>query len=132
MTYLLDTCILSLFARGDPGVLARVKNTPPEKVFLSVVTLMEIDYGLALHPERAQRLRPVLDAFIGAVTVLDYDRASAKATASIRAALRARGTPVGPYDALLGGVAVAHGLIMVTANRSEFSRIEGLVVEDWT
>ncbi|WP_367114663.1 PIN domain-containing protein [Thiohalocapsa sp.] len=56
----------------------------------------------------------------------------ARATARIRAALRAQGAPIGPYDALLAGTALANGLVMVTANRSEFERVAGLAVEDWS
>ena len=132
MIYLLDTCILSLFARGNRQVLNRVKQTPPEAIGLSTVTVMEIEYGLALNPARAEKLRPVLDAFVGAVKVIDYDLDAALATARLRAVLRAKGTPIGPFDTMIAGTAVARGLIMVTANTDEFQRVDGLVVEDWS
>jgi tRNA(fMet)-specific endonuclease VapC len=53
------------------------------------------------------------------------------ATAAIRAALTKRGTPIGPYDIMIAGTAVRHGLLMVTSNGSEFRRIDGLLLEDW-
>jgi tRNA(fMet)-specific endonuclease VapC len=49
----------------------------------------------------------------------------------IRAVLAARGTPIGPYDALLAGHARSLGLVMVTNNVRELSRVPGLEVEDW-
>src|SRR5205823_7739542 len=46
MKYLLDTCVLSDFARGDARTLARVTGTPPELLAVSSVTVTEIEYGL--------------------------------------------------------------------------------------
>ena len=97
---------------------------------------MEIEYGLALNPARAARLRPVLSAFISAVTIIYYGSgsgsAAAQTTARLRAVLRARGTPIGPYAAMIEGTALARGLVMVTANTDEFRRVEGLELEDWS
>ena len=41
------------------------------------------------------------------------------------------GTPIGPYDLLIAGIAMAHNLIVVSRNVSEFSRVPGLRVENW-
>lgn len=49
----------------------------------------------------------------------------------MRAALAKRGTPIGPYDVMIGGTALRHGLVLVTSNTDEFERINGLIVEDW-
>ena len=64
---------------------------------------MEIEYGLELNQDRARKLRPMLEALMKAARMLGYDRPAALATASIRAALRAQRTPIGPDDALLAG-----------------------------
>ena len=61
-----------------------------------------------------------------------FDAEDARAAAEIRAALRQLGTPIGPYDVLIAGQAMARGLTVVTANRREFGRVEGLKMEDWT
>ncbi|MEA1049533.1 hypothetical protein U5801_06910 [Lamprobacter modestohalophilus] len=55
----------------------------------------------------------------------------AQAAASVRADLKARGRPIGPYDVLIGATALARGLTMVTSNTDEFERIRGLRLEDW-
>jgi predicted nucleic acid-binding protein len=49
----------------------------------------------------------------------------------VRAALRRRGRPIGPFDVLLAGCALARGLTLVTANVDELARIDGLSVENW-
>ncbi len=41
------------------------------------------------------------------------------------------GTPIGPYDVLIAGQALARGLVLVTHNVGEFSRVGGLLIEDW-
>ncbi|MEJ2327070.1 MAG: type II toxin-antitoxin system VapC family toxin [Chromatiaceae bacterium] len=132
MIHLLDTCILSLFARGNPAVLGRIKASNPDDIAVSSVTLMEIEYGLALNPSRARKLRPVLEAFFASVHLVSYAREDARATAAVRAALRAAGTPIGPYDVMLAGCALARGLTFVTANTGEFARVSGLALEDWS
>jgi tRNA(fMet)-specific endonuclease VapC len=45
--------------------------------------------------------------------------------------LEKSGTPIGPNDLLIGAIALAHNLTLVTRNHREFSRIAGLRFEDW-
>ena len=131
MKFLLDTCTVSDFVRGDAGVLATMKSTPPDEIAVSVVTRMEIDYGLLLNPQRARKLAPVLNAFLSSITTLPFDEADAKAAASLRAALRQTGRPIGPYDCQIAGCGLARGLVVVTSNVSEFLRVGGLRIENW-
>jgi tRNA(fMet)-specific endonuclease VapC len=131
MRYLLDTCVVSDFAQGQPETLAHVKAAAPEDLAASVLTEMEVAYGLLLNPRLARRLKPVMDAFFGAIRVLPYDRKAAEATANARARLKRRGQPIGAYDVLIAGTALAHELILVTSNVREFKQVEGLRVEDW-
>jgi tRNA(fMet)-specific endonuclease VapC len=92
---------------------------------------MEVEYGLARDPARGRKLAPVLRALLGAVTVLPCGIEDARASASLRASLEARGRPIGAYDVLIAGVALARGLVLVTSNVREFGRIAGLRVENW-
>jgi tRNA(fMet)-specific endonuclease VapC len=131
MKYLLDTCTVSDFVKGQPKVLARVKATPPNQIAVSALTRMEVDYGLALNVERARKLAPVLDAFFSTIATLPFDEAGAQAAAAIRAALKTQGQPIGAYDVLIAGTALARGLVVVTSNVGEFKSVSGLQVEDW-
>jgi tRNA(fMet)-specific endonuclease VapC len=131
MRYLLDTCAVSDFVKGEPKVLARVKATPPALIAVSTLTRMEVSFGLRLKPARARELAPVLEAFFVSITTLPFALVDAEAAAAIRSDLKAQGTPIGPYDALIGATALARGLTMVTSNIDEFERIGGLRVEDW-
>ncbi len=131
MRYLLDTCVLSDFARGEPRTLLRLKEAAPTEIAVSTVTVMEVYFGLALEPERARRVAPMMRALVDAVSVLGYEIEDARATAVLRAALRKRGNPMGAYDALIAGCAIARGLVLVTANEKEFARVSGLKIENW-
>ncbi len=63
--------------------------------------------------------------------VLPFGNAEAKASAQIRAQLEKEGTPIGPYDILIAGTALANRATLVTHNLEEFKRIEDLNVIDW-
>ena len=130
MKYLLDTNIVSVWAtRDNPALLMRLLQTPPSELAICSVVKMELLYGLALKPglKWANAVRKVLDA----LTVIAFDDASAAESARLRAQLRTQGTPIGHYDLLIAGTALANDLIMVTNNTREFSRVPGLLVEDW-
>ena len=82
MKYLLDTCTVSDFVKGQAGVLARIKATPPSLISVSVITRMEIESGLQLNPDRARKLAPILNDFLAAVTTLAFSEADAMAAAA--------------------------------------------------
>ncbi len=131
MKYLLDTCTVSDFVKGQPNVLARVKATLPNLIAVSALTRMEVDYGLALNAARAKKLTPLLDVFFSSIETIPFDEADAQAAAAIRAALKTQGQPIGAYDVLIAGTGLARGLVVVTSNVGEFKRVSGLHVEDW-
>jgi tRNA(fMet)-specific endonuclease VapC len=70
-------CVRSDFARGEPNTLGCVKVAAPEHVATSIVTVMEVEFGLALDPRRAPQFAPGTYAPFEAVTVLPYEAAIA-------------------------------------------------------
>ena len=60
-----------------------------------------------------------------------FDRASAERYAELRADLQRQGQIIGGNDMQIAAIALVHGLILVTHNTREFSRIPGLSLEDW-
>ncbi|BAC88785.1 type II toxin-antitoxin system VapC family toxin [Gloeobacter violaceus] len=129
--YLLDTCTVSDFAKAQPGVIARIKSTAPTLVSISSITVMEIECGLQFNPKRAEKVAPVLAAFVDSVQILPLSLEDARAAGAIRAGLTKQGRPIGAYDVLLAGCAVCRGLIFVTSNTTEFERVGGLRLENW-
>ena len=62
---------------------------------------------------------------------LDFDREHARQAGELRPRLAAAGTPIGAYDVLIAGQALARGMTLVTHNTGEFQRVPGLRIEDW-
>jgi tRNA(fMet)-specific endonuclease VapC len=131
MRYLLDTCVISDFIKNEAGTQVRLRQTPPADIAVSVITVMELRYGLALNPQRAQKVEPAINSFITSVIILPFSTAEAEQAAQIRAALKFHGQPIGAYDILIAATALQHHLLMVTANQREFDRVPGLQTENW-
>ena len=129
--FLLDTCVVSDIFKKVPSVLNRLKEISPIRIHISAITVMEIEYGLQLNPERGRKIQPIWREFLKNIRVLPYTPRCALSSASIRANLKNRGQPIGPYDLLLGGTAIAYVLVFVTSNCKEFDRIPQLKIEDW-
>jgi tRNA(fMet)-specific endonuclease VapC len=128
---LLDTNVLSDFARGEPAVMARLRQEAPAQLAVSVVTEMEVEYGLARNPGLAPRVREAMRLLLNTIPVLPFEREDARVAAQLRASLHSQGTPIGAYDLLLAASALRRGLKIVTHNAREFARIGGLGIEDW-
>ena len=97
----------------------------------STVTTVELLCGA----HKSQSVRWNLDAAEGLLArldVLDFDMSAAEHAGEIRAALARIGTPIGPYDIMTAGHARPQGLTLVTNNMSEFERVSGLRLENWT
>jgi tRNA(fMet)-specific endonuclease VapC len=131
MRYLLDTCVISDFIKGEAGTKARLKQTPPVDIAVSAITVMELRYGLALDPQRAQKIEATIASFLSSVTTLPFNTVEAEQAAQIRATLKSQGRPIGAYDVLIAATALQHNLLMVTANQREFDRVPGLQTESW-
>jgi tRNA(fMet)-specific endonuclease VapC len=129
--YLLDTNVVSFHIRqSSPRLLRRLRRVPASAVALSVVTEMEIRFGLARNPRL--RIAPLVEDFLAGMTILPLDSEVAAVYARIRAGLTAKGTPIGPLDTMIGAHALAIGATLVTNDAREFRRIPGLRVVDWT
>lgn len=97
---------------------------------LSVVTEMEIRYGLARNPKL--RIADLVEEFLAGITILSLDSDVAGTHARVRARLESKGGPIGPLDTMIGAHALSIDATLVTNNVKEFRRIEGLRVRDWT
>lgn len=135
MNYLLDSnACIALLNQSSLRVREnfRASKVAKSQLFLSTIVIHELWFGVA-NSERLSWNATVLRKFIsqGFVT-LDFTDRDAELAGQIRATLRAAGTPIGAYDVLIAGQALARGLSLVTANTREFSRVDGLKLVDWT
>ena len=134
MKYLFDTDILSNLLRRSPSpaLLRRIALTPVEDQATSSITLGELYYGARRLAENGATLLGRIESMLlPNLSVLPFDRASARHYGELRAELESAGTPIGDADVRIAAIARAHGLTVVTANVRHFERVAGLPVENW-
>ena len=131
MGYLLDTCVISDFVKGEQNTLKLLKSTAPTDIFISSLTVMEVKYGLAINPQRALKIQSLIEALLGSMTILPFGVEEAELAAQIRSILKIAGTPIGSYDVLIAATALTHNHIVVTSNVREFQRVPSLQIENW-
>lgn len=130
MRYLLDTDIVSHIVRDPQGKAAqRLLERGAEEAVVSVIVASEIRFGLARGVSR--RLADRMTQFLDRIPILPLEPPVDEHYAQIRHALERSGTPIGPNDLLIAAHARALGLVMVTGNLREFSRVPELEVESW-
>ena len=127
---MLDTDICIYTINNRPPHLRDTFNRHNEHLSLSAVSLAELQYG-AEKSSMAERNLAVVERFATRVEVLAFDQKAATQSGQIRAELAKAGTPIGPYDVMIAGHARSEGLILVTNNVREFSRVDGLRLEKW-
>lgn len=129
--YLLDTNACVQILNNTAGsVTTRLRQHPPFRIRLCSVVRAELVYG-ARRSSRVQANLESLQTFFSAFVCLPFDEESADEYGLIRLELERQGRPIGPNDLLIAAIARAHKLTLVTHNTREFSRVRGLVLEDW-
>lgn len=127
--YLLDTnAVIGLLNDRSSALALRARQHRPAEIAISAIVAHELFYG-AFKSRRAGENVALVDDL--QFEVLGFDKEDARQAGVVRAALAAKGTPIGPYDVLIAGQAVARDLILITHNLGEFGRVPGLRVEDW-
>lgn len=127
--YLLDAnAVISLLNYKTSKAAQRLRQEKPSDVAISAIVAHELFYGAFKSRHVTQNLA-LVDAL--QLAVIEFDKEDARQAGAIRAALASKGTPIGAYDVLIAGQAMARNLILVTHNTQEFARVPGLRFEDW-
>ena len=118
MNYLADTNIISELSRPRPnaGVLAWAQHI--SRLAISVISVDEIFFGLAWHPNA--RVRGWMEGFFQRHEVLAIDEGVARRADELRGQFVARGIVRGQADMLIAATAQAHQLTLVTRNTRDF------------
>ncbi|MBD2596091.1 type II toxin-antitoxin system VapC family toxin [Nostoc spongiaeforme FACHB-130] len=131
MGYLLDTCVISDFVKGEANTLKQLKSTSRADIFVSSITIMEVKYGLAINLQRAVKIHSIIETLLSSITILPFDSKEAEQAAQIRSLLKLAGLPIGAYDVLIAATAVINNHVLVTSNVREFQRVPNLQIENW-
>ena len=130
LRYMLDTNLCIRVLRDRPAELRDRFSREADSLCISTIVLTELLVGAEKSNRPAENRREV-GRFTARLVVLSFDDAAAAHAAEIRANLERSGQGIGGYDTLIAGHARSQGLIVVTGNLREFSRVAGLRAEDW-
>ncbi|MFM7593788.1 MAG: type II toxin-antitoxin system VapC family toxin [Isosphaeraceae bacterium] len=130
--YLLDTnAWINYLKDPDSRIRSKLASFSPQEIVTCSIVLSELLHGAEKYGNRIQRVslvKMLLDPF----TCFPFDDVDASYYAAIRHDLELKGQVIGPFDLQIAAICLRHGFILVTGNLSEFSRIPGLTLEDWT
>jgi|SRR5579863_380230 predicted nucleic acid-binding protein len=138
MNFLLDTNAVSEWVkpRPNPGLIRWMESVDEDRVFLSVISLAELRYGVERMPAGARRnrleqwLRDELPLrFEGRILAVDTRVAESWGGTVSRS--DALGRPMSAMDAFLSATAEVHRLSLVTRNVSDFPLLKA-VVNPWS
>jgi predicted nucleic acid-binding protein len=138
MSFLLDTNAVSEWVkpRPNPGLIGWMESTDEDRVFISVITLAELRYGVERLAAGARRRR--LEEWLGHELplrfegrILPVDTNVAEAWGKTVSRSEAAGHPIGAMDAFLAATAEVHRLTLVTRNVPDFPALKA-VLNPWS
>ena len=128
--YMLDTNILSDLTNDPRGPAGRrLRRVGESSACCSVVAAAELRYGAV--KKGSARLSRRIDQLLTAVPVLPLPAAADRRYAALRTTLELTGRSIGANDLLIASHALHEELVLVTDNVREFSRVDGLTIENW-
>lgn len=128
--YLLDTNICIYFLNGKFNLAQRLDEVGIVNCFISEITIAELKYGVAKSTQQ-EKNRIILDTFEKMFKILPIFPAL-NIYATEKARLKTKGRILDDFDLLIGATAIFNNLILVTRNVSDFDRLSGIQIRDWT
>jgi len=109
-----------------------IPKTPINDCVISAIVAGELQAGVAKsHEARRERNRKALLDFMSVVRMLPIDEQVVESYGDLRAFLEMGRQRIGPHDTWIAAHALALELPIVTNNTREFSRVPGLVTDNW-
>ena len=131
MIRLLDTnACIQLWQRKNLTVRRYFVQYSPADIALCSVVKAELLFG-ALRSEQKEHNLQLLQQLFAPLYSFDFDDNAAAYYAEIRAVLTAQGNLIGANDLMIAAIARANKATLITHNTAEFSRVKGLLIEDW-
>lgn len=138
MKYLLDTCTISEVTKKSPdgNVVSWYETREETRLYLSVITVGEIEKGIYGLPQSKKRTRlekwfydGVIPGFRG--RILDIGQRTMSTWAKLNVELSTKGIVRPSFDSLLEATAVEHDLIFVTRNVQNFQESAAEIFNPW-
>ncbi|MDR1710791.1 MAG: type II toxin-antitoxin system VapC family toxin [Propionibacteriaceae bacterium] len=127
---LLDTNVCIALLKGTSAPASeRLMATGPDDVRIPSVAAAELLFGA--RKSGSAKALTATRAFVTTIGVAPFDGAAAEHYGIIRNTLQSAGEIIGPNDLLIAATALSLGATLATGNTREFSRVPGLVIENW-
>lgn len=128
----LDTNVCIDLLRGrSPLLYQRFSEADDDELAVSSITAGEL-FTEALKSSRPDANLRAANLLLSGLEILAFDAEAARAYGTVRSRLETAGRKIGDLDMLIAGQAVAKRAMLITNNIREFSRVEDLVIQDWT
>ncbi len=132
MKYYLDTNTIIYAVKGTyPELKERFRKVNARSIVVPSIVAAEIEYG-ARKSYNYEKTIALYKRFLDVFPKESFNDKAASEYGRIRARLESEGKPIGPNDLIIAAIVSANDGILVTNNEKEFSRIEGLRLENWT
>ena len=127
MNYLLDTCVISelVKTKPDPRVVQWVRSQDEENLFLSVITIGEIQKGISKLPDSRKKKQQLQDWLSNELQVRFKDRileiavGTAQVWGEVLGACEKKGVTLPAIDSLIASQGIFHKMTIVTRNISD-------------
>lgn len=126
----MDTNICIYFIKGLFELNTKIEEVGEQNCFISEMTVAELKYGVE-NSKDVEAMREIVEAFIPKFFVIPIYN-SLDIYAKEKAKLRKQGLMIDDFDILIGSTSVANEMIMVTNNVAHLSRLDNIIIEDWT
>lgn len=127
----LDTNVLVAFQTRHPNVVASYQRALGNSIVIAIPSLVRYEARRELAQPLYERRLSRLDALLAAHPTLEFDALAADFAVTLFEQLRGRGELIEHPDLLIAATAIRHGASLVTHNVKHFSRIPGLLLQDW-
>lgn len=135
---ILDTNVISelMHVAPDQSVVSWINNQPRSSIWLTTITIFEVQYGLELMTAGRKQLA-LRSSFEGLLQKFEdrialFDQAAALSTAELMASRQKRGISKDLRDTMIAGIVLAHHASLATRNVAHFADIRATVIDPWT
>jgi tRNA(fMet)-specific endonuclease VapC len=131
--YLFDTDSISQIIKSQPYLffIKKLASVSPEEQFTTTITVGELVYG-AYKSSRPSYFLDKLDRMVWPnINILPFDEGAARIYGKVRAEMEKKGLILAEPDMRISAIALQHNLTVITGNTRHFSKVKGLIVENW-
>lgn len=129
--YMLDTnAVIMGIRHPDWPIFRKITEHVGKDICISVITLGELEYGIR-KSSRPEVTRLAVYTFLAGIPVIDFNTEAARHFGDIFGDLELKHMRISDRDTMIAAHARSLGCVLVTNNTREFSRVEGLIIEDW-